>query len=741
MNLKQLISACSFCSLFVLIGCQTGTESNKALVTMNQKKDIQTPTAKKIAKEITTHGDTRVDDYFWMRLSDEQKNTKAEEQDDQTKDVMAYLNTENSYKEEMLSHTKDFQNNLFDEIVGRIKQTDMSVPYKDNGYFYLTRYEEGKEYPIHSRKKENLEAEEEILLDVNVMAKDYDYYAVGGRSVSPDNKIIAFGEDTLSRRIYTIKFKNLETGELYEDAIPGTTSSVAWANDNKTVFYTKKDAQTLRSAKIFRHVLGTDASKDVEVFNESDDTYSTFVYRSKSGEYIFIGSHSTLANEYQYLKTDEPAGQFKTIQKRPAKGVKLEYSVDHYGDKFYILTNHEAENFRLVAAPVTSPSMENWEDILAHRPAVLLEDIEVFKDFLVTNERVNGITEMRIIPWEGEGEHYIEFEEDAHATNLSVNRDFNTETLRFSYNSMTTPSSVFDYNMKTKVMDLKKQSEVVSKTFKPENYESKRLFATAKDGTKIPISIVYKKGTKMNGDNPLMLYAYGSYGYSMDPYFSSPRLSLLDRGVVYAIAHIRGGSDMGRQWYEDGKMFKKMNTFTDFVDCADYLVAENYTNSDKLFAMGGSAGGLLMGAVINLRPKLFKGIIAAVPFVDVINTMLDESIPLTTGEFNEWGNPKIKEQYDYIKTYSPYDNVEAKEYPTLLVTTGLHDSQVQYWEPAKWVAKLREYNKSDNTILLHTNMSTGHGGASGRFERYKETAMEYAFLFDLIGINEGEMKN
>ncbi len=719
------------------IGCQTDSQSKKALLTMSDKKDIKAPVAKKVAKEMTIHNDTRIDDYFWMRLSDEQKNKPEAEQDEQTKDVISYLNEENAYREEMLSHTKDFQGKLFDEIVGRIKQTDMSVPYKDNGYYYITRYEEGKEYPIHARKKANLEAAEEIMLDVNQLAEGFSYYAVGARSVSPNNKILAYGVDTLSRRIYTIKFKNLETGEMYADEIPGTTSSVAWANDNKTVFYTQKDPTTLRSHKIFRHVLGTDTADDVEVFHESDDTYSTFAYRSKSGDYIFIGSYSTLANEYRYLKTDEPMGQFKLIQKRPKAGVKLEYSVEHYGDKFYILTNHEAENFKVVAAPVDKPSLENWEDIIAHRPDVLVEDMELFKDYLVTNERINGITELRIIPWNGEGEHYIQFEEDAHSTSASVNRDFDSEVLRFSYNSMTTPSSVFDYNMKTKVMDLKKQSEVVSDTFKPENYASERVFATAKDGTKIPISIVYRKGMKRNGDNPLLLYAYGSYGYSMDPYFSSTRLSLLDRGVVYAIAHIRGGSDMGRQWYENGKMFKKMNTFTDFIDCADYLIAEEYTNKEKLFAMGGSAGGLLMGAVINMRPELFRGVIAAVPFVDVISTMLDESIPLTTGEFNEWGNPKIKEQYDYIIQYSPYDQVKEQAYPNLLVTTGLHDSQVQYWEPAKWVAKLREYNKGDNTILMYTNMETGHGGASGRFERYKETAMEYAFIFDLLGINEG----
>ncbi len=706
---------------------------------MHQKQDIKPPLAKKVAKEMTIHGDTRVDNYYWMRLSDEQKNAK--DPDEHTKEVLDYLTAENSYKDELLSHTTDFQEKLYDEIVGRIKKDDSSVPYKDNGYFYYTRYEEGGEYPIYCRKKGSLEDTEEIMLNVNEMAKGYDYYNINGLSVSPNNKILAFGVDTLSRRIYTIHFKNLETGEIYEDKIPNTTGFAPWANDNKTVFYTAKESETLRSHKVFRHELGQPTSEDKEIFHEKDDVYGTFVYKTKSDKYLIIGSYSTLANEYQYLDANNPTGKFQYIQKRPAKGTKLEYSINHYKDKFYILTNWEARNFRLMEAPVSSPSKENWKEVIPHRSDVLLEGVEIFNDYMVLSERIKGITELRVIPSDGSKEHYIKFDEDSHLIYSSVNMDFDTDVLRFGYTSLTTPSSTFDYNMRTKERTLLKEQEIVSNTFDKNNYTSERIYAKARDGAEVPISIVYKKGTTVDGNAPLLLYAYGSYGYSMDPYFSSVRLSLLDRGFIYAIAHIRGGSEMGRHWYENGKFFKKKNTFTDYIDCADHLIANKYTNSEKLFAMGGSAGGLLMGAVINMRPELFRGVVAAVPFVDVITTMLDESIPLTTGEYDEWGNPNEKDYYDYIKSYSPYDNVKKQAYPAMLVTTGLHDSQVQYWEPAKWVAKLREM-KTDNTpLLLHTNMEAGHGGASGRFRKFKETAMEYAFFLDLLGINEGKMKD
>ncbi len=689
---------------------------------MYEKTDIPTPVANKIPKELSIHGDTRIDNYYWLN---ERENPE----------VIAYLTAENEYKDQMLAHTKEFQEKLFQEMKGRIKEEDQSVPYRDNGYFYITRYEQGQEYPIYSRKKGSLEAKEEIMLNVNEMAKPYDYYNVAGLSVSPDNKLLAFGEDTLSRRIYTIKFKNLETGEMLSDVIPGAQAGFAWANDNKTIFYTLKDMQTLRGYKVMKHKLGTPASQDAEIFNETDETYNAFVYRTKSDKYIIIGSSTTLAQEYRILEADKPDGKFRIFQPRERK---LEHTIDHYGNKFYIRTNLDAKNFRLMETPETATTKENWKEIIPNRPDVLFEDMELFKDYLVMTERKNGITQIRIRPWKGE-EHYIEFPEQAYVAYTSVNPEFDTELLRIGYQSMTTPNSTFDYNMRTRELKLLKQQEVLG-GFDPNNYQSERAMVTARDGAKVPVSIVYRKGFEKNGQAPLLLYGYGSYGASMDPYFSSTRLSLLDRGFVYVIAHIRGGEEMGRQWYEDGKLLNKKNTFTDFIDCAEWLLANNYTNKDKLFAMGGSAGGLLMGAVVNMRPDLWKGVVAAVPFVDVVTTMLDESIPLTTFEFDEWGNPKNKEYYDYMKSYSPYDNVEAKDYPAMMITTGLHDSQVQYWEPAKWVAKMREMKTDKNPLLMHTNMEAGHGGASGRFRALKETAMEYAFLLDLAGKNE-EFKN
>jgi len=724
----------SFFILVLFFSCDTekNTQSESKIISMNEVK-AEAPVAKKEAKELTIHGDTRIDNYYWMKLTDEQKNAK--ELDAQTTDVVNFLNAENDYTKAKLKHTESFQEKLYNEIVGRIKQDDESVPYKDNGYFYITRYEEGNEYPIYSRKKENLDAKEEIMLNANELAKDYDYFNATGLSVSPNNKILSYGEDTLSRRIYTIKFKNLETGEMVEDIIPNTTGRAVWANDNKTLFYSVKD-ETLRSYKIFKHTMGTDAAKDVEVFHEKDETFGTFVYKTKSDKYIVIGSYQTLSSEYRILDADNPNGQFKVFQPRERK---LEYDLAHFNDKFYVRTNMDAKNFRLMETPENATGKENWKEVIANRDDVLLEGMDIFKDYLVLSERKAGITNIRVRPWTGE-EHYIEFKDEAYLTYTSVNPQFDTEILRIGYTSMTTPNSTFDYNMRSKDMKLLKETEVVG-DFDSNNYKSERMFATARDGQKVPISLVYRKGTKLDGTSPLLLYAYGSYGNSMDPYFSSVRLSLLDRGFVYAIAHIRGGEEMGRWWYEDGKLLKKKNTFTDFIDCGKYLVDNKYAAEDKLFAMGGSAGGLLMGAVVNMEPEMWQGVVAAVPFVDVISTMLDESIPLTTGEFDEWGNPKEKEYYDYIKSYSPYDNVEAKSYPNMLVTTGYHDSQVQYWEPAKWVAKLREMKTGENTLLLHTNMEAGHGGASGRFARLKETALEYAFFLDLVGINEGEMMN
>jgi len=717
-------------AMFIFANCSDTEhkEPIKQVTGMYQNLKTPAPVPAKKAHEITTHGDTRVDDYFWMRLSDEQK--KAETPDAQTQEVVDYLNDENTYREGVMSHLKGFQDNLYDEIVGRIKQTDMSVPYKKDGYYYLTRYEEGKEYPIHARKLGSLDAKEEVMLNVNELAEGFSYYAVGGRSISPDNKILAYGVDTLSRRIYTIKFKNLETGEMLEDEIPNTNGGATWANDNKTVFYSVKD-DALRSYKVFKHKLGTPASEDVEVFHEADETFGTGIYKTKSKKYLVIVSYQTLSTEYRFVNADTPDEAFTIFQPRERN---LEYGINHYGDSWYVRTNLDAKNFRLMKTPEAKTTKENWTEVIGNRDDVLFEGMDIFKDYLVLSERKEGITQLRVRPWNGE-EHYIDMGEKAYMAYTSTNLDFDTEILRYGFTSLTTPNSVFDYNMKSKEKTLLKQSEVVG-GYNSADYQSERLFATARDGAKVPISIVYKKGTKLDGTSPLLLYGYGSYGASMDPRFSSVRLSLLDRGFVYAIAHIRGGEEMGRAWYENGKLLKKKNTFYDFIDCGKYLVDKKYAAKDELYAMGGSAGGLLMGAIINMEPDMWKGVIAAVPFVDVVSTMLDESIPLTTGEFDEWGNPKDEEYYHYIKSYSPYDQVEAKDYPAMMVTTGYHDSQVQYWEPAKWVAKLRDMKTDNNPLVMYCNMETGHGGASGRFARFKETAMEYAFFLDLAGKSE-----
>jgi len=709
---KRTILVFALVSLLILIGsgftgCQIATELPEP------------PVAEKIPKELTIHGDIRVDNYYWLK---ERENPK----------VIEYLTAENEYRDAVMKHTESFQKKLYDEIVGRIKKTDMSVPYKDSGYYYYSRYEEGGEYPVYCRKKETMEAEEEILLNVNEMAKGHAYYSVAGFSVSTDNNLIAFGVDTVSRRKYTIHFKNLKTGEILPDQIPVTSGRAAWTNDNKTVFYAAKDETTLRSYKIMKHVLGTDPSSDKEVFEEKDVTFDTYVYKSRSKKYVFIGSGSTLSDEYRFLDADNPDGKFKIIQPREKD---LLYGVDHYKDKFYIRTNYKAENFRLMATPVSKTTKENWKEVIPHRDDVLLQGFEVFKDFLVVNERISGLPNLRIMRGDKKDEHYLDFGEETYSAYISYNPEFDTDVLRYGYSSMTTPNSVFDYNMNTKEKTLLKQQEVLG-DFDSNNYHAERLYATAGDGTKIPISLVYRKGLEKNGDNPLLLYGYGSYGASMNANFGSSRLSLLDRGFVYAIAHIRGGQEMGRYWYEEGKLLKKKNTFTDFIDCAEHLIAEKFTNPDKLFAQGGSAGGLLMGAVVNMRPDLFKGVIAAVPWVDVITTMLDPSVPLTTGEYDEWGDPNKKEYYDYMLSYSPYDNVEAKDYPSMLVTTGLHDSQVQYFEPAKWVAKLRALKTDNNILILDTDMESGHGGASGRFRRYKRTALQYAFILDQVGIKK-----
>lgn len=718
----------------LLTACSPTTDSSmssNSQPVLNQSQFNAPPVAPKQSHSTEIHGVSWEDDYFWMRLSDEQK--EAESSDDQTTAVVDYLNQENSYKEGVLQSTESFQESLFDEIVGRIKQDDQSVPLKDNGFFYYSRYEEGKEYAIYCRKPGSLESEEQVMLDVNAMAEGYSYYALGGSTVSTNNEILAFSVDTVSRREYTLQFKNLKTGEMLADQIPLTTGGATWANDNRTVFYSKKDPVTLRSSRIYKHVLGTDAAADELVYEEKDETFSCGIGKTKSDQYLMIASYSTMSNEWRYLDANNPNGGWQVIQERQEN---LEYSCSHYKDHFYIVTNRDAKNFKLVRTSVNSTGMENWVDVLPHREATLLEGIEIFQDYLVLEERTGGLNQIRVKRWDDEADYYLEFPDPAYSAYVGANPDFETTRLRYGYNSMTTPSSVFEMDMADQSVDLLKQQEVLGGAFDPANYTSERVMVQATDGTEVPVSIVYRNGMKKDGSNPLLLYAYGSYGYSMDAGFSSTRLSLLDRGFVYAIAHIRGGQEMGREWYENGKMFNKKNSFTDFIDCGQALVHLNFTSPEHLYAMGGSAGGLLMGAVINMAPALFNGVIAAVPFVDVINTMLDETIPLTTGEFDEWGNPKNKDSFDYMMSYSPYDNVVAQHYPHMLVTTGYWDSQVQYWEPAKWVAKLRETKTDDNLLIMDCNMETGHGGASGRFKRLRETAMEYAFFMMLEGIQE-----
>lgn len=708
-------------SALTLASCATDTNNDM----------IQPPVAKKIAEKLTVHGDTRVDNYFWMRLTDEQKN--AEKPDAQTQDVLDYLNAENDYLKAKMKHTEELQEKLFEEIKGRIKEDDASVPVKKNGYIYYSRFEKGQDYPFYCRKKDETDSKEEIMLNGPEMGKDQSYFAVGGQSVSKNNQYLAYGVDLVSRRQYTLHFKDLFTGKELTDKIENTNGGAVWANDNKTVFYSKKDPITLRSFQIYKHVLGTDQSEDELVFEEKDETFGCSVFKTKSSDYIMIASWQTLSTEYRFLDANDPNGEWKIVQPRERD---LEYSVDHFGDHFYIVTNDNAKNFRLMKTPVTATGKENWQEVIAHRSDVLLEGIDIFKEQLVVSERKAGLNQLRVINWESNDEHYIEFNDPAYTAYTFDNPDFDTKTLRYSYTSLTTPNTVYDYDMKNRTQEMKKQQEVMDPKFDPKNYVSERIFIKARDGVEVPVSIVYHKDTKKDGNAPLLLYGYGSYGATMDAYFSSVRLSLLDRGFIYAIAHIRGGEEMGRHWYEDGKLLKKKNTFYDFIDCGKAMVEKKYTSYDHLYAEGGSAGGLLMGAVINMEPQMWHGVIAAVPFVDVVSTMLDESIPLTTGEFDEWGNPKNKEYYDYIKSYSPYDNVEAKDYPNLLVTTGYWDSQVQYWEPAKWVAKLRDLKTDDNLLMMHCNMDVGHGGASGRFERYKEVALEFAFLLDLEGIKE-----
>ena len=696
------------CSIFAG-SCQNQTRNMIA---------VNTPAARKQPKMLEIHGDVRTDNYFWLR---EREN----------EEVLDYLRKENEYYNTLTAHTSEFQERLFQEMKGRIREDDQSVPYKQNGYWYITRYEKGKEYPVYSRKKESLEAPEDIIFNCNELAAGQEYFNLKGISVSPDNRLAAFGLDTVSRRQYYIQVKDLQTGELFADKIDNTTGTAVWANDNKTLFYTKKDPVTLRSDKVYRHILGSPVDDDELVYHEEDDTFYTYVTKSKSKKFIIIGSVSTITSEYRILEADTPEAGFTVFSPR-TRG--LEYSIYHYGSDFYILTNKDgATNFKVMKAAEGRTNIRFWQEFIPHREKILLEDIEIFRDYYVLSERDNGLNRIKVSRWDGSESYYLPFESETYVAYTYVNPEFETDTLRYVYNSMTSPYTVIDLDMKTREKVIMKEQEVLGGSFRKENYRSERRWATARDGNRIPISLVYHVNTPLTPQTPLFLHAYGSYGATLDPYFSTVRLSLLDRGFVYAIAHVRGGEYLGREWYEDGKLLKKWNTFNDFIDCSKYLIEQQFTSEGHLYAYGGSAGGLLMGVVLNEAPGLYNGVIAAVPFVDVITTMLDESIPLTTGEYDEWGNPNDEVYYRYMKSYSPYDNIKAQAYPNILVTTGLHDSQVQYWEPAKWVAKLREYKTDNNLLFLETNMDTGHGGASGRFEALRETAREYAFLLDLEG--------
>jgi oligopeptidase B len=709
-------------SLLILVAYMAAcNQSPQTMDAYQWPKDVKPPTAEKDPKEFVAHGDKRVDEYYWLN---QRENTK----------VLDYLKAENAYLDTMMSGTRELREKLFKEMKGRIKEKDESLPYKDNGYWYYTRFEEGKQYPTFCRKKETLEAAEEVLLDQNKMAEGFKYYSIGGRSVSDNNELLAFTVDSVSRRLYGLRFKNLATGTIYPEVISNVEGNdLAWAADNKTLFYVKKDVNTLLGYQVWRHELGTDPAKDVKVYEEKDNRFYIGVYRTKSKKYIGINSDmNQVSSEYRLLEAANPTGAFKVFEPRKEN---FQYSIEHFNDKFYVLTDWDAPNFRLMETPEGKTAKENWKEVIAHRKDVFVSNLLVFKNHLVLSEVKEALNQIRVINQTDKKDYYIPFDEAVYTTFPNVNPDYNTNVLRFSYTSMTTPGSIYDFNMDTQQRELKKQTQVLG-GFKKEEYTSERLWATVRDGVKVPVSLVYKKGVKKDGSNPLLLYAYGSYGNSTFPSFNSNIISLLDRGFVYAIAHVRGGQEMGRQWYDQGHMFAKKNTFYDFIDCGEFLIKENFTTKEHLYANGGSAGGLLMGAIVNIRPDLWHGVVADVPFVDVITTMSDASIPLTTGEYKEWGNPADSAEYFYIKTYSPYDNVEKKAYPNMLVTTGLHDSQVQYFEPAKWVARLREMKTDSNKLLFKINMDAGHGGSSGRFDYLKDKAWQYAFFLALEGKTE-----
>ncbi len=685
---------------------------------------VQPPVAKKASHETTLHGEVRVDPYFWLR-------------DRENPEVLEYLKAENGYIDQVLGHTRELQERLYSEMRGRIKETDESVPEKRGDYFYYQRTEEGKQYPIFLRRKGSLDAPEEVLLDQNALAEGEAYCRIGAFKVSPDHRLLAYSVDTSGAEAYTLFVKNLETGELLPDKVPNTYYGVEWANDNTTVFYNVLD-EARRPFKLFRHTIGNaDSSQDTLVYHEPDDAFFLWISKTRSKAFLLMTLQSNTTTEVRYVPADEPEADFATIHPRQHE---MEYSVDHHGDRFLIVTNDDAKNFKLVEAPVAAPSKENWRDLIPHRPDVLIDDMDAFAGHLAIYERESGLQRIRITSPNGEDARYVEFPEQVYTYRAGPNEEFDKAVLRFTYTSLVTPNSVVDYHMDTATWELKKQDEIPS-GYDPSLYKSERIMATAPDGVKVPMSLVYPKDMVRDGRNPTLLYGYGSYGYSMDPSFNSNRLSLLERGFIFAIAHIRGGSELGREWYEQGKLLRKKNTFTDFIACAEHLISERYTSPDRLAINGRSAGGLLMGAVTNARPDLFAAVIAGVPFVDVINTMTDPTLPLTVIEWEEWGDPlHDKTYYDYMRSYSPYDNVEPKDYPNMLFTAGLNDPRVSYWEPAKMTAKLRETKTDSNMLLLKTDTESGHGGPSGRYDYLKEIAFEYAFLLEVLGVRNGSFE-
>jgi oligopeptidase B len=696
--------------------------------------DSTPPVAAARPHDVTSRYGARTDPYYWLR-DDERTNPE----------VLAYLTAENAYREQCMAAAKPFENALYEEIVARLKQDDSSVPYRQHGYWYQTRFEPGKEHPIFARRKGTLESPEEILLDANALAVGHDYYRIGALEVSPDSALLAYCEDTVGRRQYTLRVRNLRTGENLDVAIPDVESDLAWANDNQTLLYVEKDPETLLGLYVKKHVLGADPRDDAMAFEQTDKSFYTGVSKSKSERFIFIHMESTVSSEWRYAHADDPALTFKTFLPHERDH---EYQLEHLGGAFIIRTNWQARNFRLMQVPIgKEANRADWQDVVAHRDDTFIEDFDVFNRFLAVSVRTGGLAKISITPWaadpagpggaaavQGGAEFFIASDEAAYTTSISVNVELDTDLVRYAYSSLTTPTTVYDYNVRTREKTLLKRDPVIG-SFDPANYRTEFLFARARDGARIPVSLVYREGVVRDGSAPLLQYAYGAYGLSTDPSFSSARLSLIDRGFIYAIAHVRGGQEMGRAWYDDGRKLHKMNSFTDFVDVTRHLVAERYAAKDKVFAMGGSAGGLLVGAVANLSPGDYRGIVAQVPFVDVVTTMLDDSIPLTTNEYDEWGDPNERRDYDYMLSYSPYDNIRPQFYPAMFVTTGLWDSQVQYYEPAKWIAKLRALKTDQNLLLLHVDMEAGHGGKSGRFQRYREIAMEYAFVLDQAGIH------